>query len=319
MHQHFIRSFTAGLGYFGVTVFFVISGFLITFLLLKERERSSAISLPAFYKRRAVRILPAFLLYTGLVVLVGHPTPLQCVYALTFTTSFVFAHAYSMLQQLWSLSAEEVFYLLWPFVLAKFPKRAPGCCWAVMVLSPLLRVVLKHDGYTQWDHIAPAILDSMGAGCLLALYQSEVRTFARRHLCSTPTFLALCFCSVAVPTCLYHFGLPFLWGAIPALVALVMAAAIEREDRILNQGFLVWSGLLSYSLYLWQQPILFGQAPVHFLPARLLLLFLIGYLSYRFVEQPVIRAFTPLAQPQRAAAGAAGSAASLAVPFLKKN
>ena len=116
--QHpFVRMLSSASGYFGVTVFFVISGFLITILLLDERERTGAVSLKSFYRRRAVRILPAFLLYAGIVIYFGQPTVMQQLYALTFTTSFAFEQAYRPLQQLWSLSVEEQFYLVWPLLL----------------------------------------------------------------------------------------------------------------------------------------------------------------------------------------------------------
>ena len=64
-----------------------------------------------------------------------------------------------------------------------------------------------------------------------------------------------------------------------------ISVAIEREDRLLNSGLLVWTGLLSYSLYLWQQPFLVFDGPLNYFSVRILMTFLMAYLSYRFIEQ----------------------------------
>jgi len=70
------------------------------------------------------------------------------------------------------------------------------------------------------------------------------------------------------------------------LLALVISVAIERRDKVLNAGVLVWTGLLSYSLYLWQQPFLVFDGSLNYLSARILLTFVLAYLSYRSIEQP---------------------------------
>jgi peptidoglycan/LPS O-acetylase OafA/YrhL len=69
----------------------------------------------------------------------------------------------------------------------------------------------------------------------------------------------------------------------------VISVAIERRDKVLNAGVLVWTGLLSYSLYLWQQPFLVFDGPLNYLSARILLTFALAYLSYRLIEQPLLK------------------------------
>lgn len=292
LHLHFAHMILAQLGYFGVTVFFVISGFLITFLLIKERTSCSTISVRGFYRRRAVRILPAFLLYLGVVFAVGRPTLAQQVYSLTFTTSYFYQQAYPTLQQLWSLSVEEQFYAAWPLLMLLGPWTAQRACWTVMVICPLLRLILKHAGYPYYGHFAPAILDSIAAGSLLAFHQTRLRAFAARYLVSNWIFIALGSGTVLVAGIVYRYDLVVLWGLTPFMVALVIAAAIERKDWILNRGPIAWSGLLSYSLYLWQQPLLTLDGPWHLLSVRLALTFATAYLSYRFVEQPALKLFS---------------------------
>jgi peptidoglycan/LPS O-acetylase OafA/YrhL len=291
-YTHQVQMAFSALAYFGVTVFFVISGFLITFLLLKERSRSPKVSLPRFYRRRATRILPAFLLYAIVILFFGKVTVLQAIYAFTFTTSYFFNSAYRLLQQLWTLSVEEQFYILWPLLWFGAIRNAKRCCWIVMVLCPMLRIVLKHTGYIHaYAHAAPAVFDAIAAGCLLAFYQEEMRTIVRRYFLSTSAFVGLCLGTVGIAEIIYRKDVVVLWGFVACLIAVVISAAIEREDKFLNRGLLVWSGLLSYSLYLWQQPFLTTDGPLNYLSVRLCLTFVVAYLSYRFVEQPILRVF----------------------------
>ncbi len=289
LHRHFLHSILATLGYFGVTVFFVISGFLITTLLLKENIQTGRIDLRQFYRRRAVRILPASLLYIAVVLALGRASFTQAMYALTFTTSFFFAHAYVPLQQLWSLSVEEQFYLLWPLVFFFGVRNARRFGWSVLVICPAIRLVLKHYGYAEIEHLAPAIADSIAAGCLLGLYREQLRAWTLRYCVAAPGFLLLCVTTVAIAELVFRWQLVVLWGVVPCLIALILSAAIERRDRVFNAGPLAWSGLLSYSLYLWQQPFLVLNGPLNFLSARLIAILAIALLSYHLVEQPALR------------------------------
>ena len=288
LHGHLMHSALSNLSYYGVTMFFVISGLLITSLLMREYSQSSTINLRHFYRRRTFRILPASLAYIGVVLAVGAPSRPQSVYALTFTTSFFFEQAYKPLQQLWSLSVEEQFYLLWPLIFLLGERRAKRCGLAVMLLCPMLRLFLKHRGYAEIEHLAPAIADSIGAGCLLALYYDKTGAFVSRYFVSDAGFFSLCVTSLAVSELVFRYHIVVLWGVVPCMIALIIRAAIERRDRILNSGPLVWSGLLSYSLYLWQQPFLVFDGPLNFFTARIVATIGAAYISYRFVEQPAL-------------------------------
>ena len=289
VHTRVFQYAFAILSYFGVTVFFVISGFLITTLLQREYLKTSRIDIGGFYRRRAARILPASLFYIAVILILGHPTLLQSIYALTFTTTYFSGQAYLPLQHLWSLSVEEQFYLLWPLVFATGIKNARRYCWAILLISPVVRLVLYRSGYEEFFHCAPAIADSIGAGCLLAFYQEKLRDFVRRYFVSTVSFLALGAATVLAAGELYRTHLVLLWGAVPCLIALIIAAAIERKGAVLNSAPMIWVGLLSYSLYLWQQPFLVFDGPLNYLLIRLLLTFVVAYISYRLVEQPMLR------------------------------
>ncbi len=133
------------LGPVGVTSFFVISGFLITLLLLRERRKTGNISIPGFYQRRALRILPAYaalmggifiLQVTGWYTIPGS----SWIRALTYTSCFSLLSMATVLAHTWSLSVEEHFYLLWP-VLFKYcrPRQAVVLLSAYIALAPLVR------------------------------------------------------------------------------------------------------------------------------------------------------------------------------------
>lgn len=293
LHTHIIRYATAMLSYFGVTVFFVISGFLITTLLVREYAGNSRIDLAKFYKRRAFRILPASLFYISVVLLLGHPSVIQSVVALTFTTTYCYNASYLPLQHLWSLSVEEQFYMLWPLIFATGPQIARRYCWIVMGLCPFIRLALIHRGYAVYSHSAPAIADFLATGCLLAFYQVQAGRIVKKWFDSTSSFLFLCSVTVATAFVLYRTQFVLLWGLAPVLIAVTTSASIERKDKFLNSRLLIWTGLLSYSLYLWQQPFLVFDGPWNYLSVRLLLTFAVAYFSYRFVEQPILRLRSP--------------------------
>jgi peptidoglycan/LPS O-acetylase OafA/YrhL len=294
IHSHHLRTVLSNSANLGVTIFFVISGFLITSLLLAERTRTSRIDIKRFYKKRVIRIIPAFVLFTGTILLLCKVSPQQIVYALTFTTSFFFWQAYQPLQHLWSLSVEEQFYLAWPLIFARGSGDAKRWCWLVLVACPVIRAIFVHQGLTNLDHAA--VLDSIAAGCLLAFYRQQIQRAISRVTGSGILFAALCLMMPVLSLVMnkvesFSWMLVPLTTIVPLFVAVVIGAAIQRKDAFLNKGPLVWSGLMSYSLYLWQQPFLVMNGPLNYFVVRLGLTFAAAYCSYRWVEQPIIHFF----------------------------
>src|SRR5882757_1904935 len=294
IHSHDVRTVLSNCANLGVTIFFVISGFLITSILLAERKRTSQINIRRFYKKRAIRIIPAFVLFTGTILLLCHVSPRQIVYALTFTTSFFFWQAYKPLQHLWSLSVEEQFYLAWPLIFARGLGDAKRWCWVVLIACPVIRAILVHQGLIYLDHAA--LLDSVAAGCLLAFYREQVQRAIVKISGSGVVFAAFCLMMPVLSLAMnkvesFSWMLVPLTTIVPLFVAVVIGAAIERRDAFLNKGPLVWSGLLSYSLYLWQQPFLVMNGPLNHFAVRLGLTFTAAYCSYKWVEQPIIHFF----------------------------
>ena len=177
------------LGHLGVDMFFVISGFLITVLLLREHRRNDAISLKQFYVRRAFRILPAYLFFLAGIALFAwlgavSVTGWDWFGVLTYNVGFLPKASWNV-GHIWSLSVEEHFYLLWPLALYMWPRRGWMVAIVTILLTPPLRCIIYE--YVPGLHVDYCSLTRMGTiavGCLLAY--AALLPF-RRLLDMTPT------------------------------------------------------------------------------------------------------------------------------------
>ncbi len=297
----------------GVNIFFVISGFLITLLLLRERQRSGTISLRAFYARRSLRILPAYCLYMLVVAVL-----VKCgvifvgdwrvwLGALTFTTSFMagiiphWSYNSWVFSHLWSLSVEEHFYLLWPLVMLFMNRRrAVKVVIAVLCLSPVNRYLWWRFGHhVDIDFFTLTRIDTIAAGCLLALLVSSGKFWARTSALRQhplPLFM-LSVAALIVSHCFlarsgkYQLTVenPFEAICIAACIFFLAQDACGISGQILNSKPLVALGVLSYSLYLWQQLFMFPTYTTHSWlcpwPLNVLLAFSAAIASYFLVER----------------------------------
>jgi peptidoglycan/LPS O-acetylase OafA/YrhL len=285
---------------FGVRVFFVISGYLITHLLLKEHGKSGRIDLAEFYRRRAFRILPPAYLYMVVVIVAyGRLFSWQnIVTGFAYLTSYFISTTPWPLGHLWSLSVEEQFYLLWPLALAiAFGSRMKFALYAVLA-APVLRVVFYLVGWRDIGYYFPTVADAISAGCLLAIVWPALRRFDRYLL--SPAAIVAPFLAGAIallpelggpgiPNRIYYvLGLTIMH----ACIAVSIYNAVMKRWRWLNSSAMVWAGTISYSLYLWQQPFLNRNDQVHWwtaFPQNLVLAFLFAAASYHLVEQPFLR------------------------------
>ncbi|MDJ1114424.1 acyltransferase family protein [Microbacterium dauci] len=315
-------------GFVGVDVFFVISGFLITTLLLREREDTGRIALGAFWRRRARRLLPAIALVVlvsasaawlvGGDVLVG--LGMQLLGAATFAYNWVAIAAGSsyfgagsfestspeLLRNLWSLAVEEQFYLLWPLLL---PAVLLLRRWRVVFALALAAAsagwawLLLAEGTTRIYYGTDTHAYGLLLGVALAFLRPERRG---RGVPGTVGLLALVgvVALAVIPWPADAAVFPWLLVAASVLTTVAIAAAVRPGAWLgstLDVAPLRWVGERSFGLYLWHWPIVVlltaavsGASPDVDVPVWVGVLTLVltvgaAAASYRFVEQPIRR------------------------------
>lgn len=315
------------LGNLGVRFFFIISGFLITTLLLKEWERCGRISIRSFYTRRALRIFPASLTFIGIIAICSGfgwlaLQPGDLTHALTYTMNYHQVRAW-WLDHLWSLSVEEQFYLLWPGLLWLAGIRwGMRTAWMVVLLVPLVRVLMwfvLHASDSAMTKHFEANADVLAIGCLLSMHFNRLSASPRyRQFQASRLFWPLALglmvggngMFLVSPASFYIAG-----QSITNIGAVLCVDWCVRNidgaiGRLLNWRPIVYLGVLSYSLYLWQNVFLnpdWVAWPTR-LPLNLLLALLMAVASYNLVERPFLglkqRIATPLSHPATGSASA---------------
>jgi peptidoglycan/LPS O-acetylase OafA/YrhL len=315
-------------GFVGVDIFFVISGFLITGLLVREHERRSTISILRFYARRARRILPAstvvviftvFAVYHWLGFVEGNSVAdtakwtavfLANIHLAQIGTSYFGSQAPpSALQHMWSLGVEEQFYVVWPglfLLVAALGRRLNvrvklGILLVVIVAASLTWSILQTGDNSTWAYFSPLTRAwELGVGALVAIVAPWIGKVPRQAalwmgLAGLGGLLASGFWFTAsTPYPGSAAALPVFGTAL--FIAAGTAATKLPGERLLATRPFQWFGARSYSLYLWHWPILIIATEYAFKPLPLwqnlmwvLVAIVAAALSYRFIENPVRR------------------------------
>jgi len=305
-------------GFLGVDIFFVISGFVITGSLLARQFDRSADFYARFYVRRIKRLWPALILLVavvGFLICLVNPNPgsslqtglasligasnvllfkLQADYFSSSTELNVFTHT-------WSLGVEEQFYVLYPFLfwscgLGRRRQAAPTsfvCILAALsLLSLCLYVWLKPDYLDAAFYLMPSRFWEMGLGCLACFWMHNSKRSLDGGLSGLIPLICLLMIGVVllIPSSTSPF--PTILAAFATAILIVTIPLGSFLLKLFSTSGLVSVGLLSYSLYLWHWPILSlsrWTIGIHWwtIPFQSLLIFLIAYGSYRWIEKPL--------------------------------
>ena len=309
-------------GFIGVDIFFVISGYLITGIILSSLQKNS-FSFVDFYRRRIKRIFPALTLVLATCFLIGWLTLLpselknlgkHMAGGAIFISNFLLWQESGYFDQaadtkpllhLWSLAIEEQFYIVWPVALWVLRDRLKGCViliTIVLIFSFCLNILNINSEPTATFYSPLTRFWELSIGALLATISlradSKSAAFDRSALLQNclaflglvSLLLGIMFISKAAP-------FPGAWALLPTLGCGLLIAATDRawiNRVILGSKPLVWIGLISYPLYLWHWPLLSfariiaGQTPpVSIRILAVVLSVLLAWLTFRIIEKPI--------------------------------
>ena len=303
-------------GYIGVDIFYVISGFLITGILVRELDTKNTISLVAFYARRMKRLLPASFLVVVVTGIAGFfllPPSMRQTFAkdllaaATYLSNFLFALWENDYQNLnstpspfihfWSLAVEEQFYLFWPFfilILFRIGKRRAVLYGiiATLITSFLFSLYLTERAPIWAFYILPTRAWELAAGALLVFLPELKRLRSLIALLSlVAVFLSTLYFNEATP-------FPGTAALAPVIATVLLLATRGKWPTLLNvvseSRVTQWLGAISYPLYLWHWPVLVIPAiylgrDLNNAQITLLLLLTLGLagLTHKYVENPL--------------------------------
>jgi peptidoglycan/LPS O-acetylase OafA/YrhL len=305
-------------GFVGVDIFFVISGYLITMILMKDIANGKY-SLAGFYERRARRILPAYITMLVVVSAVAYllflPSEFQSLSESMFSSLAFFSNVYfwnnsgyfsiqaeySPLLHTWSLSVEEQFYIFFPILLAFLYKIYNGKYLVKFVVfafftSLLLSILLMSYSKSGVFYLLPTRAWELLAGSLLALgVIPKIKNKVSAEIISMLGFTLIIY---SVFTYTKQISFPGANALIPVLGAvMIIAAGNNSHDtnikKLLSSKIFVYVGLISYPLYLWHWPIftfiknIYGHSPTLLIIwCGISLSFVLSWISYTFIEKP---------------------------------
>lgn len=312
-------------GFLGVDMFFVLSGFLITSILVKEHDQNGKISLKNFYIRRTLRLMPAFWVFLITLFFLGkYILPANEAAVIYDNNNFVYAAVYLMnwhhaaggvltgnLNHTWSLAIEEQFYIIWSLVLVKAfaearsrKQIAAGTAFFIILLitQRAIRAALGASIDVLY-YSTDTRIDALLIGCLASMLYCWKLIPSR--IFSSDAFARVSYMAVIVAFAIFigffHEDLSLYYGSLSmfsAAVAVMILWLITHKNTVVHKFLefkpLRWLGLISYGLYLWHYVFYefaksrFENVPVQIFVA-LSLAFVVSSLSFYLIEKPILK------------------------------
>jgi len=302
-------------GTIGVQIFFILSGFLITSLLLKEKVTRGRISLRNFYIRRVLRIMPVAYLYLLVLIILNQVFNLN-IPALSFLMSFSFFRNIPLMNDwytghFWTLATEEQFYILTPFLLAYWPNRYIKLTIILLVLVPVIQYIGFHNIGIFYSNrtihvITMTFIALTSRGALYIIIGSLFSILLFKGIINVERFNKNYYLSffLLVIAAVVHFpnspiNVPYISAIMFALlIGFVIVLNLSENNfltAILKNPVLNKIGILSYSIYIWQQLFTVNQPWKDSFKysgntfVNVAALFVVSYCSYTYFERPFLK------------------------------
>ncbi len=302
----------AGWGFasYGVTMFFTLSGFLITFLLLKEKEAFSTVSIPKFYVRRILRIWPLYYFYIFLVLIItfreGLPADLPYYLFMGANIPSAAAVSVALLSHYWSLGVEEQFYIFWPWLVKLFSPLKSVTIFLIffLMVKAVLRILMPQS--FSYQLIGITRFDCMAIGALWAiLMNKDTRGFKLvcfnviTQILAWGVLLLAAIGKLKVPDFINQDVFSISSAVIILNVAFNKKSLIDLDNRILN-----FLGKISYGVYVYHVLVIYclglllkGRLPALNVYAQVVLIIfavvaitiLVSWLSYEYLEKRFLK------------------------------
>lgn len=308
------------IGSLGVRMFFVMSGYLITRLLIVEQEKTGKVSLKDFYIRRAFRIFPTFFLYVFTILILKWtivPDIFKDYYLVLAATFYFWNYKHLLgydpqndkgtwfMGHFWSLSTEEQFYVLWPFAFVKVKRatlvRAVIIIICVMPLVRVLTFVTMPDSRVWINSMLHTGGDSIMIGCLAALAE-QIPGLKEKYFkyFQNPMIIisVLAFLFLLGPALTWRFQAAYNMTVGMTLNNLSIMYMLynlmyvpSKVSNLLNTRIISQLGIASYSLYIWQQLFVTTKNDfwINKFPQNIIVALAVGMGSHYFVEKPILK------------------------------